>query len=331
MGMNNEFFFQYFAGLEAVRGNSAFEQWRNGLPALINAALQPERHGDIPAWQDILARLPKSSGGAGNFNDGVVELPDVAGSGLVDRDALQHLLMRLKPWRKGPYSIHGVFIDSEWRSDFKWDRLKDHISPMAGRLVLDVGCGNGYHCWRMSGAGAAAVIGIDPTLRYLMQYFAVQHFVRSRTVFVLPFALETLPDNLAAFDTVFSMGVLYHLRSPLDHLLALRSCLRDGGELVLETLVLENSGGRVLVPQDRYAQMKNVWFIPDCSVLEAWLLRCGYNSVRLIDISKTTIEEQRATPWSTDVSLADFLDPGNPDKTIEGYPAPVRAILMAKK
>src|SRR5690606_31269080 len=133
------------------------------------------------------------------------------------------------------------------------------------RLVLDVGCGNGYHCWRMAGAGARAVLGIDPTPLYVLQYLAVQHFMRSSKAFVLPLALENLPPNLRIFDTVFSMGVLYHRRSPIDHLIDLRNCLAPGGELVLETLVIDGEEGATLVPEDRYARMRNVWFIPSCA------------------------------------------------------------------
>jgi tRNA (mo5U34)-methyltransferase len=246
-----------------------------------------------------------------------------------ERDRLQQLFMQLKPWRKGPYAIHDIEIDCEWRSDMKWDRLQNHIASLQDRLVLDVGCGNGYHCWRMAGSGARAVLGIDPTHMYLMQFYAIQHFARSDRVFVLPFSLEMLPGNLKAFDTVFSMGVLYHQRSPIDHLLALRSCLREGGELVLETLILEGEEQSLLVPQERYARMKNVWFIPNCDMLQIWLERTGFKKIRLIDVNKTTSKEQRATTWSGKVSLADFLDPDDAGKTIEGYPAPVRAIFTA--
>ena len=56
------------------------------------------------------------------------------------------------------------------------------------------------------------------------------------------------------------MGVLYHRRSPIDHLLELKGCLQTGGELVLETLVIDGGLGEVLVPENRYAKMRNVWF-----------------------------------------------------------------------
>ena len=146
---------------------------------------------------------------------------------------------------------------------------------------------------------------------------------------VLPLALEQLPAEMRVFDTVVSMGVLYHRRSPLDHLLELRGCLRSGGQLVLETLVVEGDAGRVLVPEGRYTRMRNVWFLPSCDALQRWLRRCGYVDVRLADVTRTTVAEQHSTGWMTFQSLADFLDPADPTRTVEGLPAPTRAIVVA--
>jgi tRNA (mo5U34)-methyltransferase len=150
------------------------------------------------------------------------------------------------PWRKGPYSLYGVNIDTEWRSDWKWERVLPHLSDLTGRTILDVGCGSGYHMWRMIGAGAHLAVGIDPTQLFLCQFEAVRKLLgNDQRAHLLPLGIEQLPA-LNAFDTVFSMGVLYHRRSPLDHLWQLKDQLVDGGELVLETLVVEgdeNSSG----------------------------------------------------------------------------------------
>ncbi|MCU7797779.1 MAG: tRNA 5-methoxyuridine(34)/uridine 5-oxyacetic acid(34) synthase CmoB, partial [Candidatus Thiodiazotropha sp. (ex Myrtea spinifera)] len=140
---------------------------------------------------------------------------------------------------------------------------------------------------------------------------------------------EDIPPNLQAFDTVFSMGVFYHRRSPFSHLSELKGCLRKGGELVLETLVIEGGPGEVLVPEGRYAKMRNVWFIPSPATLISWLSRAGFGDVRLIDVTTTSVEEQRATEWMRFESLADYLDPSQPAQTVEGHPAPRRAIIVA--
>ena len=77
--------------------------------------------------------------------------------------------------------------------------------------------------------------------------------------------------------------------------------------------------------------MRNVWFIPSCLTLESWLLRCGFTQVRLVDVSRTTSQEQRSTDWMRFESLENFLDPGDSSLTAEGYPAPQRAVFVAEK
>jgi tRNA (mo5U34)-methyltransferase len=182
----------------------------------------------------------------------------------------------------------------------------------------------------MLGAGAAEVIGIDPTPLFVMQFWALQKYLRQDTVWVLPLAMEGVPGKLQAFDTVFSMGVLYHRRSPFDHLQELKDSLRPGGQLVLETLVIEGGAGATLVPEGRYARMGNVWFLPSCDTLLGWLGKLGFVDAELVDVNVTSTEEQRSTDWMRFHSLQEFLAPGEPEKTVEGYPAPRRAIVTAR-
>ena len=164
-----------------------------------------------------------------------------------------------------------------------------------------------------------------------MQYWALQHYLRDERCWVIPARIEDMPASLAGFDSVFSMGILYHRRSPFDHLIELREALVPGGQLVLETLVIEGGKGEVLVPDGRYGKMGNVWFIPTVLTLSQWLGKVGYVDIEVVDVTPTTAEEQRSTEWMTFQSLPDFLDPDDSAKTIEGYPAPRRAILLARR
>jgi tRNA (mo5U34)-methyltransferase len=164
---------------------------------------------------------------------------------------------------------------------------------------------------------------------YVLQFCALRRYLGDHGVFVLPLRMEEMPRDRRAFDTAFSMGVLYHRRSPLDHLADLRGALVPGGQLVLETLIVEGTDITVLVPRNRYARMRNVWFIPSVEMLYTWLARSGFTNITLVDITATTPEEQRRTRWMPLESLAESLDPADPGRTVEGYPAPLRAILTA--
>ncbi len=195
--------------------------------------------------------------------------------------------------------------------------------------MLDVGCGNGYYALKLSEAGAELVVGIDPTLLYVMQFAAVNRFKQDNSVFVLPMRLEEAPPAFGAFETTLSMGVLYHQRGPIDHLRLLRDTLKPGGELVLETLIIPGQDSRACTPTDRYARMRNVWLLPTISELTTWMARVGYRDIRLIDETVTTEDEQRTTEWMPFESLREALDPDDPSRTIEGWPAPRRVIVTA--
>ncbi|NDL62572.1 tRNA 5-methoxyuridine(34)/uridine 5-oxyacetic acid(34) synthase CmoB [Acerihabitans arboris] len=304
--------------------------WLNTLPSQLSAWQHDSLHGKFRQWFNAVDRLPLLTPHRLDLLRGVSaqgESPLSAGQ----KEGVESLLRQLMPWRKGPFSLYDIEIDTEWRSDWKWERVMPHISPLAGRIILDVGCGSGYHLWRTIGAGAQLAVGIDPMQLFLCQFEAVRKLLGGdQRAHLLPLGIEQLPD-LAAFDTVFSMGVLYHRRSPLDHLLQLKNQLVSGGELVLETLVVEGDARQVLVPGERYAQMRNVFFIPSTGALMLWLEKCGFEQVRLADTSLTTTNEQRRTSWMTSESLADFLHPDDPRLTVEGYPAPLRAVVIARK
>lgn len=306
------------------------DAWANILPQQISKALNTSSHGNLAKWQTLVEQLPALVTTNKNLAKDTIQ---IGRSEELLESVQQHLkdrLLALRPWRKGPYELFGITIDTEWRSDWKWQRLKNHISPLKHRLILDVGCGNGYHCWRMLGENAKLVVGIDPLPLNVIQFQMIRKLYGEAPIYVLPLGIEALPQDLKCFDTVFSMGVLYHRRSPIDHLMELRSCLQTGGELVLETLVIDGGLGKTLLPEQRYAKMRNVWFIPTCDTLTSWLKRCGFINCRIIDVTVTTIEEQRSTEWMPFHSLKDFLDPQNINLTCEGLPAPKRAIIIAE-
>lgn len=314
-----------FSALHTVKADA----WSNRLQVQLDEAFDPNNHGRFQEWQEQIDHIPAAHPSEWHFDTAAVQIGRPEDLSVTQREELITRLLAFRPWRKGPYKLFGIHVDSEWRSDWKWDRLKNHIAPLKRKWVLDVGCGNGYHCWRMLGAEAEMVIGIDPFLLNVMQFRMIKKMYPSAPIFVLPLGIEQLPDRLKLFDTVFSMGVLYHRRSPIDHLLELKQLLKPGGELVLETLIIDGAQGKVLVPEDRYAFMRNVWFIPSVATLEGWMKRCGFINIRLIDITPTTAREQRSTDWMPFHSLTDFLDPNNHNFTVEGLPAPKRAILLA--
>lgn len=322
------------------------ENWRGAPPAspiaqcteALAQAIDARslKHGDLPQWRSVIETLPSVHDASLVIDDGVVRV----GIDLEFDDATRKSLMQLCPWRKGPFEICGVSIDTEWRSDWKWNRVLPALTSLRGRHVMDIGCGSGYHLWRMREAGAASVLGVEPMLLYQHQFDVLQHYARDPAVQCVPLALEHLPDSLPLMDTVFSMGVLYHARDPHQHLRALHARLRPGGEVLLETLVADDgiddgTGAQEpdheIVIEDRYARMRNISVLPSAARVLRWLQEAGFEAVRLTDLSRTSLDEQRRTIWMPFDSLQESLDPDNLSVTIEGLPAPCRAVFAGTR
>ena len=319
------------------------EAWLGWLPAAQERAQDTERDGNLPRFLQALEALPKRRAQRVDLTRDAILIGEAGEIDSAGRERVEQALRGLMPWRKGPFEVFGVFIDTEWRSDWKWTRVLPHLAPLVGRRVLDVGCGSGYHLLRMRGAGASLAIGIDPSLLFTAQFAALRALGGVSLAHVLPFPLEALPDaaqggRLPVFDTVFSMGVIYHRRDPQEHLAQLMECLRPGGQMVLESLVIPGGEDDCLYPADlasnpsgRYAMMRNVWALPSARLLQRWMQQAGLKSVRIVDECVTSCDEQRQTDWMRYQSLAAFLDPQDSSRTIEGLPAPRRAIVVAEK
>jgi len=314
-----------FEALFAQLKDAGFGEWVKLLEARQRQWLV--HHGDFPRWSQALSQLPKIDNARVYFDRAAITV-----EGDCEDQELLHLALKgLMPWRKGPYQFADILIDSEWRSDLKWQRVLPHLAALENRRVLDIGCGNGYHCWRMLDQSPGLVLGIEPSVLFNMQFQAMRKYLQRTDIHLLPIGIEAMPADMGWFDTVFSMGVFYHRKSPIDHLYQLKGLLAPGGELCLETLVIDGGEGDVLVPKGRYARMNNVWFLPSAEELAKWVNRCGFEDVKIVDISVTTADEQRSTEWMQFESLADCLDAENKDLTVEGLPAPKRAVLLAKK
>lgn len=298
--------------------------WVTTINARLETQLSTTRHGDFERWLQAVLSAPDILHSSVDVAQNAVTVHGEC----LDVQRLDENLRQLIPWRKGPFQIADIFVDTEWRSDFKWDRIAPHID-LNNKRVLDVGCGNGYHCWRMLQFQPRWVLGIDPNVLFNMQFRMLNKYASRTDIDVVPLGIEHMPSKMGFFDTVFSMGVLYHRKSPIEHLYDLKHLLTQQGKLILETLVIDGGEQDVLVPQQRYAKMNNVWFIPSVAALSIWLKKVGFKRLEVLDVAKTAITEQRVTDWMRFESLENFLDPENSTLTIEGHPAPKRAVFKA--
>jgi tRNA (mo5U34)-methyltransferase len=248
----------------------------------------------------------------------------------VDSEKLKEELQGFMPWRKGPFLMEEVRVDTEWDSSIKWSRLEAYVN-LKDKVVLDIGCNSGYYMWRMLGKGASFVLGVDPSSLFYSQYALMRQNLDVPVRFLALGSQELNPILDNCFDVVFSMGILYHRRDPLNAIREWRDLVKSGGTIVLETLTIEGKDDLCLSPYPSYAQMKNCYHLPTDNCLKNWMLRVGFIDVKIVCAESTNFEEQRKTDWVESWSLEKALDPNDSSKTIEGYPAPRRTLMIAKR
>lgn len=264
-------------------------------------------------------------------NQSVVEIGRDDELTLQQHEQLDRVLRGFMPWKKGPWSFFGHAIDAEWRSDWKWERITSHRGHLKGRKVADIGCGNSYFMWRMLAEDPELVIGFDPFPKWWFEFQLAQRWVSDSRLAFEPLGAEHARLYPSFFDTIFCMGVLYHHPDPIGLLRGIWSSLRPGGQIIVECQGIVGEGSTALMPRKRYGRARGFWFLPTRSCLETWMARSGFQNIECFYDEPLSTQEQRRTEWAPIDSLAEFLDPDDPEKTIEGYPAPRRMYMRASR
>ncbi len=282
---------------------------------------------NIRPYQEAIKNLPHYD----NVEVGLGDKVTVNISSLSDSEATQikETALLMKPWRKGPFQINNLFIDSEWQSQIKYNLLEPHFN-LKDKIVGDIGCNNGYYLFRMLSHEPTKLIGFDPSAIYYSQFQFINHFIHSNIVYEL-LGVEHVEFYEHKFDVLFCLGVLYHRSDPVAMLKSLFKGLNKGGELILDTFMIDGEDEMCLTPKDRYSKIPNIYFVPTVNALINWCTRAGFESVEVLETMVTEPNEQRKTEWIDTQSLEDFLDPNDPTKTVEGYPAPKRVYIKARK
>ncbi len=235
-----------------------------------------------------------------------------------------------KPWRKGPFEIFGLEIDAEWRSNRKWDRVLPVLPDLTGKVVADIGCNNGYYMFRMVPHQPQVVLGFEPYVQHYFVFKALNSLAGQDNLYIEPFGVEDITLFPQTFDVVFLMGIIYHRISPVEMLRDIKNAMQEGGVLILESQAIPGESPVALFPEKRYAKVPGTYFVPTAACLVNWLKRVGFSQVEVFDSHPMSNREQRKTEWMTFESYNDFIDPDNPELTVEGYPAPLRVYIKAQ-
>lgn len=264
-----------------------------------------------------------------DFTKKAVTIGNAGELGATDASLVHEAMRSFMPWRKGPFDVFGVKIEAEWQSWRKWERLLPALPDLAGKVVADIGCNNGYYMFRMLPHKPRCVIGLEPFLQHYYCFKTLRRLAGAEELFIELMGVEDVPLFPACFDVVFLMGIIYHRISPVEMLREIRAAMKPGGVLILESQAIPGEAPVALFPEERYAKVPGTYFVPTASCLRNWLLRTGFTEVEIFCSHPMSSEEQRKTDWMTFESYEDFLDPDNPALTVEGYPAPLRVFLKA--
>jgi len=246
-----------------------------------------------------------------------------------DAALVEDSMRQFMPWRKGPFSVFGTEIDAEWQSNRKWSRVRPHLPSLKDKVIADIGCNNGYYMFRMARENPRFVLGFEPYVQHYFAFKTLNQMAAQDNLLVEPFGVEDIPLFPDTFDLIFLMGIIYHRISPVEMLKEIRSALRPGGTLIVESQAIPGSEPIALFPERTYAKVPGTYFVPTGACLRNWLLRAGFQEVEEFAAHPMSPEEQRRTPWMTFESYSDFLDPDDPKRTVEGYPAPWRVYFSA--
>lgn len=154
-----------------------------------------------------------------------------------------------------PRSVEGL------RAAGEWHELKRMLPDFTGARVLDLGCGFGWHCVYAAEHGAAAVLGLDISVRMLERARALS---AGRPIVYRRVALEDYEYPPEAFDVVISSLAFHYVKDFGAVARKVARTLRTGGAFVFsvehpvftahgaQDWVYDGQGDRRHWPVDRY-------------------------------------------------------------------------------
>ncbi len=218
-------------------------------------------------------------------------------------------------------------------SRYQWEHNRRVRASLdyTGKRVLEIGAMDGMWAFEAERLGASAVVAADIFQRAPRCYdrFLLARAALNSNVLLIPNGdVSKLLERLdwlwnPPFDIVQLLGVLYHLRDPMQALLQVRACIAESGTLFLETAVwLGEPHGLWL----RFNADKGVyddpttWFVPTVPALHEMLRLSGFTVVA--DSAQTTADSVRP-----DIGRIALLATAAPLDTIAEYRGDLRLWL----
>jgi SAM-dependent methyltransferase len=169
----------------------------------------------------------------------------------------------------------------------------DRLGKLAGKSVLDVGCGPGRFCSDYVKAGAARAVGMDtaPKMLERAKVVTTEDGTAHACEWILSDILDYKSDEM--FDHIVAMGFWDYIEEPDGHLQAIRKHLKPGGKLLSSWPVLWSWRVPVRIVRLRWIRGCPCFFYTR-KQLEAMFDRTGWKITRCEVVGKIYVVESQA-------------------------------------
>ena len=188
--------------------------------------------------------------------------------------------------------------------DLQEQRLASFGLPerLDGKTVLDIGPWDGYFTFEMErrGAEVTAIDYVD-----LDTFRALHTAFDSRARYLRLDVNELSADRVGMFDFVLCLGVLYHLRYPIEGLEKI--CAITTGVCIVDTFVADGkewlAGERPPLPYAEFYERRELggqvdnWWGPTVGAVAAWIRAAGFAHAELLCVTTTTARFAAHRRW----------------------------------
>jgi tRNA (mo5U34)-methyltransferase len=231
---------------------------------------------------------------------------------------VSEFLPQLGTFLQGPFPLPGRRITrSAWDCRGKAGAYKGcgiDAQSVRGKRTLDIGCNAGYDTFYMNALGAAESVGLEPHLFHLHAMFLNAVYDRPGVSFFNAGWADLDRTWVGDFDWVSCLGLIYHIREPMNLLDKIASVMRPGARLLMETHVLSETSKQACFIEDAFWGDETYWWIFGDQCLMGMLRSSGFRDVRMM--------------LKAD---CDSRNPDDPRRTVEGHPAGARAWFTATR